>query len=81
MIRLRLMAITAMISVFMVVSAVAAWATPFDPEAEVTTFLADVIDTGWPIFLAIVGGLVAITLAAAGIRSVFRKVTRMLGRP
>jgi hypothetical protein len=64
----------------MVLMAAPAFATPFDPEAEVTSFLADVIAEGWPIFLAIVGGLVAITLAAAGIRTVFRKVVRMLGR-
>jgi hypothetical protein len=54
------------------------WATVFDPVSETATFLEDVIAEGWPIFLAIVGGLVAITLAAAGIRTVFRRVAGML---
>lgn len=53
--------------------------TVFDPESEVTSFLAEVIEVGWPIFLAITGGLVAVTLAAFGIVAVFRRVVSLLG--
>jgi hypothetical protein len=77
----RFFVLMGLISAVSIGGALPAFATgPFDPETEVTTFLADVISQGWPIFLAIVGGLVAITLAAAGIRTVFRKVVKMLGR-
>jgi hypothetical protein len=77
--RKRLLTLSILVGVLMVM-AVPAFATPFDPEAEVADFLADMIGTGWPIFLAIVGGLVAITLASGGVRAVFRKLSKLFTR-
>jgi len=48
---------------------------PFDGASEVGGFLDTMVSTGWPVFLALAGGLVAITLAALGVRSVFRRLT------
>lgn len=69
-----------LVAALMVIGNVALATTPFDPEGEVGTFLSDMIAAGWPIFLAVIGGLMAITLASAGIRSVFRRLTKLFTR-
>jgi len=78
--RKRLAVLSVLVGSLMVLAVPAFATAPFDPEAEVGTFLSDMIALGWPIFLAIIGGLMAITLASGGIRAVFRKLSKLFTR-
>jgi hypothetical protein len=78
--RKRVLWLSAMVASLMAISAPAFATGGFDAETEVGDFLTSMISTGWPIFLAIVTGLVAITLASGGIRAVFRKLSKLFTR-
>jgi hypothetical protein len=79
MTRFKIRLTLGLISLFMLVGAVAN-ATPFDPEEEVTTFLETMLATGWPIFIALAGGLVAVILASGAVRNILRRVSKLFTR-
>ena len=76
----RISTVAMAVAVFMAL-AVPAFATgTFDGEAEVGSFLTTIISAGWPIYMALLGGIVVIVLTSGAARAGLKKLSSLFRR-